>query len=147
MKVSTRTRYGLRLMLGLALASGRGPVMLREIAQKEAISEKYLSQIIIPLRTSGLVNSYRGAHGGYVLAKEPSRITVRQIVEVLEGGIQLINADNSAGEREQVSIKVTHDIWKQASKKLAATLESITLRDLVERYQEKKYKKTAMYNI
>lgn len=76
MKITTRVRYGVRLMLDLALNYGKGAKVLKDLAQKEGISEKYLSQIISPLKSKGLVSSGRGAHGGYVLAKAPNEITV-----------------------------------------------------------------------
>ncbi len=85
MKISTRVRYGMRLMLELALHDNQGPIFLKDIARKQDISEKYLSQIIIPLRTAGLVKSFRGAHGGYELQREPEAITLRQVMEALEG--------------------------------------------------------------
>ena len=76
MKLSTRARYGVRMMLVLARNYGEGTIYLKEIAKSEEISEKYLSQIIIPLKWVGLVKSIRGAHGGYALAKSPSNITL-----------------------------------------------------------------------
>ena len=80
MKITTRSRYGVRLMLELAGNYGKGQVLLKDIARNEGISEKYLSLIIIPLRTAGLVQSTRGAHGGYSLAKPPGEITLKDIV-------------------------------------------------------------------
>ncbi len=80
MKLSTRARYGTRLMLKLALRYGKGPVFLKDIARAEEISEKYLSQIIIPLKGAGLVRAFRGAHGGYTLARAPDRIKLKDIV-------------------------------------------------------------------
>ncbi|MFA5284396.1 MAG: Rrf2 family transcriptional regulator, partial [Smithellaceae bacterium] len=91
MKLSTRTRYGVRLMTVLAQNYGKGPVFLKDIAKGENISEKYLSLIIIPLRGVGLINSVRGAHGGYNLSKEPSQITLKEIVDVLEGDCSLVD--------------------------------------------------------
>src|SRR4030042_540461 len=91
MKLSTRTRYGVRLMVALALNYGKDPVFLKDIAKGENISEKYLSLIIIPLRGVNLVNSVRGAHGGYNLSKEPSQITLKEIVDVLEGECSLVD--------------------------------------------------------
>ena len=87
MKISTRTRYGIRMMLALALNAGKEPLGLGCIAESEEISEKYLSQIIIPLRTAGLVTTVRGAHGGYNLSRAASEITLKEIVEAIEGKI------------------------------------------------------------
>ena len=147
MKISTRTRYGTRLMLALALAYDRGQVLLKNIAKQEEISGKYLSQIIIPLRTGGLVNSYRGARGGYSLARPPSQITVKEIVEILEGGLNLLECVNNPSSCRRVSICVTREVWGTLSDRISKTLDSVTLQDLVEKYLKKKDKKVIMYNI
>ncbi|MBU1112656.1 MAG: Rrf2 family transcriptional regulator [Candidatus Omnitrophica bacterium] len=147
MKISTRSRYGIRLMLALALGYQKGPLFLKDIAKKEAISEKYLSQIIIPLRSQGLVNSFRGAHGGYVLAKGPEEITVREIVETLEGGLVLIDELNGSDDSRSASLLVTRQIWDEIADSIIRNLEAITLRILVERYQEKTSKTAVNYNI
>ncbi len=76
MRLSTRARYGTRLVLELTLNFDRGTIFLKDITKKEEISEKYLSHLVIPLRASGLISSSRGAHGGYKLAKSPSQITL-----------------------------------------------------------------------
>src|SRR4030065_2254437 len=90
MKISTKIRYGTRAMLELASRYGEGPIELREIAKRENISPKYLEQVIIPLRTAGLVKSVRGSKGGYSLAKPPSEILLKDVIEVLEGPLDLI---------------------------------------------------------
>jgi Rrf2 family protein len=147
MKISTRTRYGTRLMTVLALEYEKGPVFLKDIARKEKISEKYLSQIIIPLRANGLVNSFRGAHGGYVLSMPPSQITVKDIVEVLEGGLTLVDCIQDVDICNHTSRCVTREVWEKLSANIADTLGSISLQDLVERYSEKSGKRVVMYNI
>ena len=87
MKVSTRGRYALRLMLDIALECGRGPVSLRDVAQRQDISDKYLEQIVTPLGRAGLVRSVRGAGGGYLLTKAPEEYTVGEILRCLEGSL------------------------------------------------------------
>jgi len=146
MKISTRTRYGTRLMLELAIHYDTGPVFLKDIAKAEDISEKYLSQIIIPLKSLGLVNSFRGAKGGYVLARAPKEITLREIAEVLEGGFDLLSCVNNPGVCQRISICVTRDIWNLLGKTMANILDSITLDDLVKEYNGKK-EVAFMYNI
>ena len=91
MKLSTRGRYGVRLMLDLALHYGEGPIFLKDIAERQGISEKYLWQLINPLKTTGLINSQRGAHGGYVLGKAPERISLKEILQILEGSLCLVD--------------------------------------------------------
>ena len=136
MKLSTRTRYGVRLMLSLAINFGKGSVFLKDIAKKEEISEKYLSLIIIPLRRAGLVNSNRGAYGGYTLAREPSKITVKEIVDVLEGDC-LVNCINDSTACTRISTCAARDIWVLLGEKISETLESITLEKLARMSKEK----------
>jgi Rrf2 family protein len=137
MKLSTRARYGVRLMVALALNYGTGPVFLKDIAKGENISEKYLSLIIIPLRRVGLVNSIRGAYGGYSLAKEPSQITMKEIVDVLEGDCSLVDCVKNPSTCPRVPICASHDIWAIIGGKISETLHSITLDMLVKMNQEK----------
>jgi len=146
MKISTRATYGVRLMLELGLYYGQGPVYLKNIARAEDISEKYLSQIIIPLKNSDLVNSFRGAHGGYSLARAPKDITMKSIVEILEGGFDLVRNKNISLAKETASISVTNDLWEKVGNKIASTLGEFTLEDLIEQYKKKQGKEIT-YNI
>ncbi len=146
MTISTRSRYGSRLMLELALNYGKKPVFLRNIAKNEEISEKYLSQIIIPLKAKGLVTSFRGMNGGYVLAKPPSQINLREIVELLEGGLELLSCIGNPSTCSRVSICVTRDIWGLLGKRIVQTLDSVTLEDLVKSHNRKN-EEAMMYNI
>jgi len=140
MKLSTRARYGVRLMLVLAQNYGRAPVYLKDIAKQEDISEKYLSLIIMPLRGTGLVNSVRGAYGGYNLARDPSQITLKEIVDVLEGDCSLVDCVKDPSLCPRVSTCVSHDIWATIGEKISATLSSITL-DVMIRMNRAKVKK------
>jgi Rrf2 family protein len=136
MKLSTRSRYGLRLMLVLARNYGKGNTFLKEIAREEDISEKYLSLIIIPLKGVGLVNSVRGASGGYTLAREPSQITLKDIVDVLEGDC-LVDCLKDPKSCSRVSTCASHDIWAMLGGKISETLSGITLEQLVRMNQDK----------
>lgn len=131
MKLSTRARYGVRMMADLALHYGGQPVLLKEIACRQGVSEKYLSQIVIPLRSAGLVQSIRGARGGYKLADEPDKITLRNIVEALDGEIFLVDCVSDMKNCSRVSICPTRDVWSLLGQKISETLQSITLSDLV----------------
>jgi Rrf2 family protein len=146
MKLSTRARYGVRLMVALAFNYGKGPVFLKDVAKGENISEKYLSLIIIPLRRTGLVNSIRGAHGGYLLAKDPSQITMKEIIDVLEGDCSLVDCVRNPSTCPRVPICASHDIWEIIGGKISETLNSVTLDMLVKMNQEKA-QKTMMHNI
>ena len=146
MKLSTRTQYGTLLMINLALEYGKGPVLLKDIARRESISEKYLSQIIIPLKASGLVKSFRGPHGGYVLAKPIKTITMKDIVETLEGTADLIGYEKNAAHVALPSVAVSRNLWVGLGVKITQTLASISLADLVKQCLEKG-ENSMMYNI
>ena len=137
MKLSTRSRYGVRLMLDLALNNTRGSVYLKDIAKEEEISEKYLSLIIIPLRSAGLVNSMRGAHGGYTLAKPASQITLKEIVDVLEGDTCLVDCVKNPSACSRADTCASRDLWANLSETISQTLGSVTLEDLVRKSREK----------
>ena len=136
MKLTTRTRYGVRLMLDLACRHGDGPIYLKDIALREDISEKYLSQIIIPLRSRGLVRSTRGAHGGYSLARPPGEITLWEIMEPLEGGF-LVDCVEHASACHRVPTCAVRDVWAMVGKKISESLSSVTLGDLARMSREK----------
>ncbi len=146
MKVSTRIRYGVRLMLSLAENWGKGPVLLKEIARDEEISEKYLSLIVIPLRTKGLVNSIRGARGGYTLARPPEEITVEQIMEAIEGRLSLVDCISDSARCSRAEECVTRDVWAALGDTITRTLDSVSLDRLVQ-MKKGKTDKTITYAI
>jgi Rrf2 family protein len=137
MKLSTRVRYGVRLMLALAQNYGKEPIYLKDIAQQEDISEKYLSLLIMPLRGIGLVTSVRGAYGGYNLAKDPKQINLKEIVDVLEGDCSLVNCVKDPSVCPRVSTCASHDVWAILEGKISETLSSVTLDKMVLLSQEK----------
>ena len=146
MRISTRARYGLRLMIEIAANSGKGPIYLKEIAKNIDVSEKYLSQIIIPLKGKGLINTYGGAHSGYILGRSSSEIKLKEIVEILEGDMNLIDCVNNTSVCSKVSTCVTRDIWAKLGEKISEFLNSFTLEDLV-RMQKEKAEDMVMYGI
>jgi Rrf2 family transcriptional regulator, iron-sulfur cluster assembly transcription factor len=130
MKLSTRSRYGTRLMLDMAEHYQEGPIQLGTIAKRQDISVKYLEQLIIPLKKANYVTSVRGARGGHMLAKRPDEITVGEIVALLEGGIQLSDCSDKpevCGRSDQC---LTRLVWKEASRAVYDKLDAITLSDL-----------------
>lgn len=136
MKLSTRSRYGVRMMVYLAVHWQTGPVQLRHIAEKEGISEKYLGQIVIPLRNRHLIDSVRGAQGGYLLAREPSKITLEEVVECLEGSLYPVDCSENE-ECERLGRCATLDVWCELGKRIREYLASVTLEDLVNQYSQK----------
>ena len=137
MKLSTRSRYGVRMMANLASHYGKKPVFLKDIAKREDISEKYLSIIVIPLRSAGLIRSTRGAHGGYVLGRPPAEITVSDIFDALEGKVCLVDCVNNPKNCPRVSTCPTRDIWSMLGERIGETLSSISLADLVQTSRKK----------
>ena len=136
MRLSTRARYGTRLMLELALNFDKGTIFLKDIAKKEEISEKYLSHLVIPLKASGLISSSRGAHGGYKLAKSPSQITLKEIVQTLEGEISCVECVKNPSVCPRVSKCATRGIWEKLDEKISDELSSVTLEDLMNSQKE-----------
>lgn len=137
MKISTRGRYALRLMLDLALNSRGNAVSLRDIAQRQEISDKYLEQIVTRLSRAGLVRSVRGAGGGYLLTRPPEDYSVGEILRVLEGSLVPVScADGSShcGRAEQC---VALEVWQQIQEAVAGVVDHLTLAELVRRYYEK----------
>jgi len=147
MKISTKIRYGTRAMLELACRYGEGPIELREIAKRENISLKYLEQVIVPLRTAGLVKSARGSKGGYSLAKHPSEIYLEDLVKTLDGPLNLIECLNDPKVCQKFPYCVTRDIWKEVSEAIDGVFHSVTLEDMVNRKREKEVRFPSMYQI
>ena len=147
MKISTRIRYGTRAMLELASHYGEGAIELKEIAHKENIPPKYLEQLITPLRTAGLVRSARGSKGGYSLGKPPSEIYLKDVYEVLEGPVSLVDCLRDARVCQKVSSCVTRDIWGEVSEAIGEIFCSVTLQDMLERKKQKEGMAPSMYEI
>jgi len=147
MKISTKIRYGSRAMLELASRYGEGPIELKEIAKKENISLKYLEQVINPLRAAGLVKSIRGSKGGYSLAKPPSEICLYNVIETLEGPLNLLECLRDSKVCQKVPSCVTRDIWKEVSEAISKIFYSVTLEDMVNRKIEKEGRNPSMYQI
>jgi len=135
MKLSTRSRYGTRLMLALAEHYQAGPLHLTTVARQEGISVKYLEQIIIPLKKASYVQSVRGPKGGHVLAKPPAEITIGEIVALLEDGASLAECSDNPLVCERAPVCPTRYIWREAAQAMFAKLQSITLADLLRRTQ------------
>ena len=134
-------------MLELACHYGEGPIELREIAKREDISLKYLEQVIVPLRTAGLVKSARGSKGGYFLAKHPSEIYLNDLVETLDGPLNLIECLNDPKVCQKVPSCITRDIWQEVSEAIDGVFRSVTLEDMVHRKKEKEVRLPSMYQI
>ena len=143
LRLSTKGRYGTRLMLNLARhhALGEESVILRNISEEEDISIRYLEQIIIPLKIKKLVKSTRGAGGGYALNLHPTKIQILDIIETLEGDISLVDCVDEKDCCERHKDCPTFLLWEHASKLLKEYYNSISLQQLLEKSNHKQKKK------
>ncbi|SDN61179.1 RrF2 family transcriptional regulator [Acetanaerobacterium elongatum] len=137
MKISTKGRYGLRLVLDLAVNYENGLTSLKDIAQRQEISEKYLEQIIILLHKSGLIKSMRGAQGGYTLTRHPRDITVGEVLRSLEGPFVPVDCVQDRGTCLRSSKCATITVWEKIGNAVNEVLDSMTMQDLVTDYNQK----------
>jgi Rrf2 family transcriptional regulator, iron-sulfur cluster assembly transcription factor len=135
MKLSTKSRYGTRLLLDMAQHYNQGPVHLGDIAKRQNISVKYLEQIIIPLKKAHYVKSVRGPKGGHALARPPEEITVGEIVALLEEGDSLVECTERSEVCERAPTCPTRLIWQAAATAMFDKLNTITLADLLHQGQ------------
>ncbi|MFS0751344.1 cysteine metabolism transcriptional regulator CymR [Oceanobacillus sp. 1P07AA] len=125
MKISTKGRYGLTIMIELALHYGEGPTSLKMIAKENNLSEHYLEQLASPLRNAGLVKSVRGAYGGYMLSREPKSITASDVLRVLEGPLTIVEGMEEEKPAQQ-------SLWLSIRDAVKDVLDKTTLQDLVD---------------
>ncbi len=133
MKLSAKGEYGVRALVILALDYQAGPVSLREIAERENISFQFLEQIFLPLRRAGLIESVRGAKGGYTLARPPDEIKVGDIIRTLEGPIAPVDcvAEGNSEQCSRHSSCLSRGIWEKLRDRMSEVLDEITLADVI----------------
>jgi Rrf2 family cysteine metabolism transcriptional repressor len=139
MMFSTKSEYGVRVMVELARRGGDRPVALAEIAEHEGLPLAYLEHLVARLRRAGLIESRRGAHGGYLLAREPGQITMAEVVEALEGRIAPVECITSSPdgtvsctrETDPSHICTTKLLWTRVRGSIVRTLEQTTLAELI----------------
>lgn len=136
MKLTTKGRYGLRLMLDLAIHEGSGPILLKDIASRQNLSEKYLWSLIAPLKAGGYLRSMRGAKGGYMLAKRAEEITLKDIVTTLEGNLCLVDCVYDDNFCNRSANCISHCVWRDISEQVSAIFENITLASMLKTYTE-----------
>lgn len=142
MKLSTKGRYGLQAMFDLALHYGSGPIPLKSVAERQDISEHYLEQLISSLRKVGLVQSVRGAQGGYILSKKPAEITVGDVLRALEGPLGLVDCvlEQDAVKCSRFEDCITRIVWEKIRDSMIKTMDSITLQDMCEEAKKREKK-------
>jgi Rrf2 family protein len=147
MKLSTRSRYGLRAMMALAMHQGSEPVMTREIADRQNLPATYLEQLMLTLRKAGLVNATRGARGGYTLSRDPERISLAQIVEALEGKLDIADCADVPNSCTDPATCVLRDVYDEVNRILRDTLDQVSLAQLAEKQRAREAASAGMYFI
>lgn len=135
MKISTKGRYGLRVMLELALRHGSGPVMMTTIAECQDISRKYIHSLLTSLKSAGLVRAVRGAGGGYMLSREPNKILLSDVVRALEGEFFPVDCVGDLSICERAEFCVTREIWRDLGEAVEGVLKKTNLEQLVSRHK------------
>lgn len=133
MKISTKGRYALRLMIDIAMNDEGNPIRIKDVAERQNLSDKYLEQIISILNRAGFVKSVRGPQGGYRLKKKPEAYTVGMILRLTEGSLAPVTCvEEEEGECERQSGCVTYLLWKKMSDAINGVVDTITLQDLID---------------
>ncbi|MGE5397717.1 MAG: RrF2 family transcriptional regulator [Chitinophagales bacterium] len=138
MKLSTRGRYGLRAMIDMAQIGENEPIAIHAIAERQGISERYLEQLMVPLKRAGLVKAVRGSKGGYVLGKNPDKITAGDIIRVLEGPIAPVEcvSERDPENCERSDYCITRVLWTKVRDSIVEVLDSYSLTDLARESQK-----------
>jgi len=142
LQLSTKSRYGVRAILELALAYGKKPLQVRAIAKRQAISSKYLEQLMAMLKSAGLLKSVRGSKGGYLLARPPTEITLYHVLEALEGPVCVIECLRQQEVCSRAGDCLTRPFWSEINTAIVDALESTTLQDLLDRSREHQHQAT-----
>jgi Rrf2 family protein len=137
MKLSTRSRYGIRALIDIALNVNGKPVLLRDVARRQEISTMYLEHLITPLISAGIVRSTRGAKGGVWLARPAKEIRLSEIVQLLEGSMAPVECVDDTNYCPRIESCVTREIWIDLKKAITGVLDGTTLEDLAERHKQK----------
>ena len=136
MKLSTKGRYATRALLDLALHFGEGPILVKDISRRQEVSDRYLEQILTPLKAAGLVRVVRGARGGFALARPPSEIRLIEIVQIMEGSTAPVECVDHADSCSRSVSCVTREVWTDLKSAIDGVLESVTLQSLVEKERQ-----------
>ena len=134
MKISAKARYGLRILMDIALhETPDRPRLMKEICEAQDLSEKFTSRLVIPLREKGMIHSLRGKQGGFRLAKSPADITLLDVIETLQGPISLLDCLSEAESCARTATCPTRLIWSDVNTAIKNTLQAITLETILGR--------------
>ncbi|CDE46773.1 transcriptional regulator Rrf2 family [Clostridium sp. CAG:411] len=138
MKISTKGRYALRLMLDIALNDSERPVRIKEIAERQEMSDKYLEQIVSVLNKAGYLKSIRGPQGGYRLIRKPEEYSVGDILRLTEGSLAPVSClEYEKNDCPRQTDCVTLELWKRMDQAIKDVVDNVTLADLIEWKQQK----------
>ena len=150
MRVSLKATYGIMASIDMAIQNGHVPVQSKAIARRQDIPVRFLEQVLHAMKQAGLVDSVRGAQGGYVLAKVPSDISLAEIVEALDGPLTMPKQPKLSHRRGSVRTpfdSLLSDIWTRVRQAELGVLSAVTLKDLVDRHQQLDQERALMYHI
>lgn len=138
MKISTKGQYGLVALVDMAIYGERDYINLKSISERQGISDKYLEQLFIPLKRAGLIDSLRGAQGGYRLSRDADKITVKDVLNFLEGPLALVDCIIETKEErcDQFDCCVTRILWQKIMEEMNTITDSISLADIVKLFKE-----------
>ena len=136
MRFSTKTRYGTRAVLDIAMHSGHGPITLNDIARRQDVSKKYIGHIVNQLMAAGILESVRGPQGGYMLARPAKQIRLGEIIRALDGSMAPVRCVEKPGVCNRSSRCATQEIWITLKEKCDAVVDGITMADLVKRQKK-----------
>ena len=141
MKISTKGRYGLRMMIDIAMNQNEGPVSVRDIARRQSLSDKYLEQIITQANKAGLLKSIRGAGGGYQLSRPAKDISVGEILRVMEGSLSPVECVRERGEEpapcQNTGECATYELWRDIKTAVDQVIDNRSLQDMIDNYLRK----------
>ena len=150
-RFSAKGEYGVLAVFELAQHHGGSPLQAKTIAKKQQIPLRFLEQVLSGLRKAGLIESLRGAQGGYALSRPPSEIRISDVIEAIESPISLSSRASGSDDRYPHEVETGEDIlkpiWEEVRTSVTQVLDSITLQDLCERKKEKDQQKILMYHI
>lgn len=135
MKISTKGRYGLRILIDIAIHNSNSPRMIKQIAESQQISSKCVSRLILELKNAGFVKSVRGVNGGYILAKSPNAISLLDVVEAMEGEISIVDCVMNPDCCGRCNTCPARNVWKTANDSLRNSLGWLTLASAISGYE------------
>lgn len=151
MKISTKSRYGLRSLVDLAVHSAGEQVPLVSIANRQSLSVNYLEQVFSLLKKANIVKSVKGAQGGYILGRRPDEITVADVIRAIEGDILIVEEEIQSDETsllyQNMQVCLQKQVWDKMTESVCQVVENITLEQLIKEYQELSQTDTMMYYI